>query len=652
MLMASVILSGTAQAVSALDTTFTDPIVNRFVNSIAVQTDGKILIGGEFTAVSGVERYRIARLNSNGTLDSDFNPNADNSVTSVAVQPDGKILIGGKFSNVGTPPEARNRIARLNADGSLDTTFTDPNANNSVFSIALQVDGKILIGGDFTTVGGVARNRIARLNADGTLDTTFTDTNANGSVWSIALQADGKILIGSDFTIINGVARNRIARLGSNGTLDSDFNPNADNTVSFIAVQPDGKILIGGNFTNVGIPSAARNYIARLNADGSLDTGFNPDANSSVFTIALQADGNILIGGSFTVVGGEQRNRIARLDSNGTIDMGFNPYPNNPVNSIAVQSDGKILLGGLFTTFGNPADRLQRYIARLNAGFTVNPGAVKIEGDGRAFYAINSTLVECITTPGKTVFTRNMDFAEEVIMASPVSILLKGGYTDDAFTTQEVSSKTVINGSLKVRNGTLRVERLSVRPGTINSDPVQYTLTANTLGNGWGAVTSSIGGIGYTYPAANTGSAMIYSGENVTLTATAANSTVAWSDGCSTSGGTTTEANCAITGMNALRTVTANFTANPATVKIEGDDTSYYVIDSTLGSITTTDKTVRTRDLIFVENVIMESPVAIQLKGGYTDDAFSSQGVSSKTVIDGSLKIRNGTLRVERLCVR
>jgi len=144
--------------------------------------------------------------------------------------------------------------------------------------------------------------------------------------------------------------------------------------------------------------------------------------------------------------------------------MGFNPYPNNPVYTIVVQADGKILLGGEFTTFGNPAVKLQRYIARLNANGnldTPNPVTVKIEGDSTAYYVIDSTL-DSITSD-KTVYTRDMVFEENVIMANPVSILLKGGYTDDAFTTQGISSKTVINGSLKIRSGTLRVERLSVR---------------------------------------------------------------------------------------------------------------------------------------------------------------------------------------------
>src|SRR6266513_958589 len=130
----------------------------------------------------------------------------------------------------------------------------DPNANGAVRVVVVQPDGKILIGGTFTTLspnGGVAvtRNRIARLNPDGTLDTDF-DPNATGSeVDSIAVQADGKILAGGDFTSIGGQWRNRIARLDPATGLADSFNPNANLPVYSIAVQADGKILAGGEFT-------------------------------------------------------------------------------------------------------------------------------------------------------------------------------------------------------------------------------------------------------------------------------------------------------------------------------------------------------------------------------------------------------------------
>src|SRR5438309_1203319 len=111
-----------------------------------------------------------------------FDPNASSSVYATAVQADGKILAGGQFTSIGG--QTRNRIARLNPDGTLDTAF-DPNANAPVNAIAVQADGKILVGGDFTNIGGQTRNRIARLNSDGTLDTTFDPNASGGSVRSL-----------------------------------------------------------------------------------------------------------------------------------------------------------------------------------------------------------------------------------------------------------------------------------------------------------------------------------------------------------------------------------------------------------------------------------------------------------------------------------
>ncbi|MFN7155716.1 MAG: IPTL-CTERM sorting domain-containing protein, partial [Acidovorax sp.] len=258
--------------------------------------------------VGGQMRNRIARLNADGTLDAGFNPDVPNGlVYSLAVQPDGKVLVGGAFTTlVGQP---RNRIARLNADGTLDAAF-NPDANNAVFSLAVQPDGKVLVGGSFTSVGGQMRNRIARLNADGTLDAGF-NPGAGSTVLSVAVQPDGKVLVGGQFTTLVGQPRNRIARLNADGTLDAGFNPDANNSVFSVAVQPDGKVLVGGSFTSVG--GQMRNRIARLNADGTLDADFNPDANSDVSSLAVQPDGKVLVGGSFTSMGGQTRNRIARL---------------------------------------------------------------------------------------------------------------------------------------------------------------------------------------------------------------------------------------------------------------------------------------------------------------------------------------------------
>ena len=185
-----------------------------------MQPDGKILAGGFFTNLAGQARNRIGRLNADGTLDGSFNPGANNWVRVFAVQADGKVLVGGQFTNLAG--QVRNYIGRLNADGTLDAGF-NPDANDWVDSIVVQTDGKILVSGWFTHVAGQTRNRIARLNPDGTLDLTF-DPNASYGVSALALQADGKILAGGYFDSLCGQPHNYLARLNNTGPATQDLS--------------------------------------------------------------------------------------------------------------------------------------------------------------------------------------------------------------------------------------------------------------------------------------------------------------------------------------------------------------------------------------------------------------------------------------------
>lgn len=327
--------------------------INGNVNALALQSDGKTVIGGEFSAVSGITRTRLARFHTDGTLDSSFIPGggANGDVHAVAIQPDGKIVIGGMFSTINGI--VKYYTARLHPDGSVDSSFPSGSGPDSyVYAIAMQPDGKVLIGGAFTVVNGVTRRRIARLNTDGSLDTSFALANiADGEVRTITVQPDGKTLIGGTFTSVNGTNRFRIARLNTDGSLDTTFVAGAGNSVEAITLQPDGKVLIGGPFT--AINSLARNYIARLDTNGSLDADFAVDggANSTVESIVVQPDGKILIGGAFTTIAGSARNRIGRLNPNGNLDLTFDigTGANNTITGLALQADGKIVAGGTFT---------------------------------------------------------------------------------------------------------------------------------------------------------------------------------------------------------------------------------------------------------------------------------------------------------------
>ena len=365
----------------SLDPNFNADISSEYypavVNSIAIQSDGKVLIGGAFATATGVNvNFGIARLDSNGTVDTSFvaRTNIYGTVHSIALQADGNVLVGAE---IGTGPN--QSFARLEPDGNLDDRFaTGTGVNASVYCVGVQSNGKVLVGGDFTMVNGTNRNRIARFNADGSLDITFNPgLGVAGSVYSavnsLAVQSDGKVLIGGFFTTVDGTNRNRIARLNADGTLDGSFNPGpgADSDVESVIVQSDGKVLIGGYFAAVN--GTNRNRIARLNADGSVDGSFQPSTgiNGAVSSLMVQPDGKALIQGGFTFVDDAPRHGIARLNADGRLDSSFTPDTgtNSHVNSAALQPDGKVLIGTGFTAIdGTPSYK----VARLNSDGTLD----------------------------------------------------------------------------------------------------------------------------------------------------------------------------------------------------------------------------------------------------------------------------------------
>jgi uncharacterized delta-60 repeat protein len=224
-------------------------------------------------------------------------------------------------------------VARLNPDGSLDTGF-DPNADSLVYELLPQSDGKVLMAGYFHSLqpNGAAspttRYCIARVNADGSLDTGF-DPNPNLFVLSMTLQADGKVVFGGEFDTVqpNGapapIPRRGLARVNADGTLDSAFDPSPDLAVNSIALLADGSMVLGGGFTYLqpnGGPVQLRSYLARIYADGTLDTAFDPKANDIVRSVTVQEDGHILVCGEFSTLQGHgapmptTRNYFAELE--------------------------------------------------------------------------------------------------------------------------------------------------------------------------------------------------------------------------------------------------------------------------------------------------------------------------------------------------
>ena len=224
--------------------------VNGAVHSFAVQGDGKIVIVGDFTQVNSVGKNRIARLNSDWTLDTTYaaGTGADSSIYSVALESDNKVIISGNFSSIhGISTEY---IARLNADGALDASFNPGLGPDSYAQvIALQSDGKIIIGGRFRSYNGMSQENLARINPDGSLDLAFR-TTPNSSIYDIKVLENGKIIIAGDFSTVNGITKSGVALLNSDGTLDATYNTGSGSWgVRVIAIQSDGKSIIGGIFT-------------------------------------------------------------------------------------------------------------------------------------------------------------------------------------------------------------------------------------------------------------------------------------------------------------------------------------------------------------------------------------------------------------------
>lgn len=364
-----IVFQGTAYPSDENDPSFANAGVNGTVKAIAVQPDGKVLIGGSFTSVSSTIRNRIARLNSDGTLDATFNPDADGQVACIVVQPDGKIVLGGSFNSVGGT--TRHLIARVGADGTLDTAF-DPDAGTTgqVMALAFQADRQILIAGSFTTLGGSGgngRSMLARVDATGAVDGTFTP-GVPDVVRCVALAHDGRILIGGSFLTVGGESHPRVARLLSSGSVDSGFVAQVDDgQVNCISPMPFlSAVLVGGTFTSAG--GEAHVNLAQFQMNGFIRSSFVPGvdgANGPVHTISVQADEDIVIGGAFTQLDPVfTRQRIARIDQTyGQLDFYFEPSCDGPVNAICLQGDGKMLIGGDFTHVGAPPlarDRLAR----------------------------------------------------------------------------------------------------------------------------------------------------------------------------------------------------------------------------------------------------------------------------------------------------
>jgi uncharacterized delta-60 repeat protein len=194
--------------------------LNALTNLVVLQSDNKVLIGGTFTEYSGVTSNRFIRLNDDGSIDNSFNMGTgfSSTVTAIKVQTDGKILVGGNFTQYSGV--TANRIIRLNNDGSVDSSFVIGSGFNSFPSqIIEQPDGKLIICGSFTTYDGISANRIVRVNSDGSRDNSFINGTNNGTITEAELLPYNRIVLAGSFTTYDGYAAGRIAITSSDGSL-------------------------------------------------------------------------------------------------------------------------------------------------------------------------------------------------------------------------------------------------------------------------------------------------------------------------------------------------------------------------------------------------------------------------------------------------
>jgi len=341
------------------------------------QPDGRIIIAGDFYQVNGVTRRAIARLNADGSLDASFDPGTgfvpSSDPLTLTLQPDGKLLALGNFNSYNGV--SRAGIARINSDGSLDTSF-DPIFSSRPFEIGLQNDGKILAVGSFSTVNGTSRPRMARLNGDSSLDASFAPAIGGALVETVAIYPDGRIMIGGFFSGVNGFNRQNVARLNADGTLDESFNAGAVGAPYHVWLHPDGKVLLDFLTT-----------IVRRNIDGTADPSFTAptfyaNSNPKINCALVQPDGSIVVGGNFNFAGNISRNNFVRLSPSGSVDQFFFPTgANGEVWTLTAAPGNKIIGGGSFTRFDNEG---RAGIVRINTAQYHKIIPFDFDGDGRA----------------------------------------------------------------------------------------------------------------------------------------------------------------------------------------------------------------------------------------------------------------------------
>ncbi|HOB98810.1 MAG TPA: delta-60 repeat domain-containing protein [Verrucomicrobiota bacterium] len=359
------------------DATFTNAL-NGPVYDVVRQPDGRLL------AVYGNRPWTqpLVRFDADGNIDPGFTAPSMTGYWGyrAGLQADGMIVVGGNFQKVAG--QSRAHLARLKPDGSLDEGFAPIVTGDWVNDLAIDDEGGIWIAGPFTAVNGVPRTGIARLLPDGTLDETFVPQRVNPPVvYGLCLQGEGQVVIGGMFRRVGPLAKSGFARMDRTGAVDPSFNTGAELGTAFSTVlsRANGTLVVGGSFpTYEGWPVDG---VAYLKATGVLASraGAGTDGSGGVLSLAEQADGGLLIAGTFTNFLGKPAGRVARLRPDGQYDTAFNSGgtgADGPIAKVFEVADGKIVLAGSFQSFNDaPRSGLVRLLpdGTLDGEFPSNP---------------------------------------------------------------------------------------------------------------------------------------------------------------------------------------------------------------------------------------------------------------------------------------
>lgn len=417
------------------------------VNEAAVRTDGLIAVVGGFGLYDGIDCNLATCLGDDGHPAAGFQQTSSmgNNIEDMFLLPDDRMMVCGSFTG---------EVRRFLPSGAVDPTFdagTGPEYTGYCKTINLLPDGRMIMGGDFETFDGVPRVRMVRMLPDGALDTSFDPgTGADGVVLTSAVQADGKILIGGGFTNYDGTPVNRIARLLPDGQLDATFQIGTgfDNTVNDILLQPDGRIIVCGRFTHYN--GAARDYVVRLLADGTLDPSFNVgDVAGYTKSATLAPDGMLYIVGDFFEVQDVDANSVVRVFADGTLDPTFNAGLGSDTapNGLLVLPDGKLLVFGGFLRFGNYA---RHSAVRLHPDGTVDPSFGEATG-------INGQVQTISPQPDGRVLLGGYFKGCYGALSMAKARLTEEGAPDPSFATEVLFYNTLVYCMLTRDDGTILV---------------------------------------------------------------------------------------------------------------------------------------------------------------------------------------------------